>query len=139
MFAGKSSIQLLSGTGIASIVLKKFTKTIKIAATDKKQQVIGNLVKNCQKNNIESGMIVANISWAEYTNYKTKFDFVIGADLLFQGSPIDLLLNVIDKLLNVGGKAIIVVPSKNLNNINSNDLTAKIDSAAFSFKKQKLL
>lgn len=116
-------------------MLKKFTKAIKIAATDKKQQVIGNLVKNCQKNNIESGMIVANISWAEYTNYKTKFDFVIGADLLFQGSPIDLLLNVIDKLLNVGGKAIIVVPSKNLNNINSNDLTAKIDSAAFSFKK----
>lgn len=57
-------------------------------------------------------MIVACIAWSEYTNYKTKFDFVIGADLLYKGSSIDLLVKALAKLLNVGGRAIIVTPQR---------------------------
>lgn len=58
-------------------------------------------------------MVVACISWSEYTNYKAKFDLVIGADLLFKGCPIDVLQNSLDKLLNIGGKALIISPQRN--------------------------
>ncbi len=55
-------------------------------------------------------MVTACISWSQYKDYKAKFDFVIGADLLFKGSPVELLLAVLNKLLLVGGKALIIVP-----------------------------
>ncbi len=55
-------------------------------------------------------MVTACISWSQYKDYKAKFDLVIGADLLFRGSPVELLLAVLNKLLFVGGKALIIVP-----------------------------
>lgn len=32
-------------------------------------------------------MIVACISWSDYKQFKTKFDFVISADVLYKGCP----------------------------------------------------
>ena len=51
-------------------------------------------------------MVTACITWSEYKDYKAKFDIVIGADLLFKGSPYELLLAALNKLLSVGGKAL---------------------------------
>lgn len=55
-------------------------------------------------------MVTACITWSEYKDYKAKFDIVIGADLLFKGSPYELLLAALNKLLSVGGKALLIVP-----------------------------
>ena len=33
-------------------------------------------------------MIIARISWEEYRNFKTKFDFVLGGDIISKTTPL---------------------------------------------------
>lgn len=71
-------------------------------------------------------MVTACITWSEYKDYKAKFDIVIGADLLFKGSPYELLLAALNKLLSVGGKALLIVPYMKGDDVSS-AFTASID------------
>ena len=50
IFKGKKIIELLSGTGIASLTAKKFTEASQIAATDHHPEITGNILYNCKKN-----------------------------------------------------------------------------------------
>ena len=89
VFAGKSVLELLSGTGLAAITARKFTSAQSITATDRCSQTVSNIHKNCSKNNIDDIQVVC-ITWAEYSKQenKGKFNFIIGADLLFKGCPV---------------------------------------------------
>lgn len=63
MFKGKEVIELMAGTGITSITLKKYSQVAKLAATDRNPQITENIRKNCLKNEITKNMIIATISW----------------------------------------------------------------------------
>lgn len=120
-------------------MLKKFTTAAKVAATDKSKEVVANLSKNCQRNGIDNGMIVAPMEWSEHSSYKTKFDFVVGADIVYQGCPVQVLISAIDKLLNAGGKAILVVPSTKSESDIVNSFVSLLDPEVFSVSKEKLV
>jgi len=65
IWKGKDIIKMLSGTGIASIALKKFTEANKIVATDRTPEVLQNIAKNIQKNNIVStNLTLLCIPWS---------------------------------------------------------------------------
>ena len=103
---------MFSGTGLGAITLKKFTRASKIAATDRFAEITENIKTNCLKNEITHGLIIAAISWTEYENYKTKYDYVVGTDLFFKDCPYDLLYNVFRKLLKENGVILIVAAQK---------------------------
>lgn len=136
LFKDKKVIELHSGTGIASIVVKKYSEALTVAATDSKPEIVENILTNCKKNSISSGMIIARIAWEEYANFKTKFDFVMGADLLTKTTSLDLLHKVICKLLPVGGRALFVLPARSLNIADS--FVAQLDADEFVVTKTTL-
>ena len=114
LFERKKIIELCSGTGIASIAAKKFTQASMIAATDYHAEVTENVLFNCKKNGITSGMVIAAISWKEYATFKNTFDFVIAADIVTKSCPVDLLEKCLRILLNIGGYALFILPKRSL-------------------------
>lgn len=88
---------------------------------------------NCLKNGISSGLVLACLSMSEHVNYKAKYDFVMGADILCRSVSLGDLEGCIVKLLDVGGQALFVVPYENLET--ACEFIDGLDPGMFSWSK----
>ena len=82
-------------------------------------------------------MIIAKIDWSEYKSFKTKFDFVLGADILNKAESFGILEKLVRKLLNVGGYALFVVPTRSVEIMAK--FTEQLDELEFSTSRNKLI
>lgn len=114
LFEGKKVIELGTGVGIVGISVLKYTKAISTEISDYKEEILNNAVNNVKKNSVwkEGRSKGTLLDWVDYAKAKDKYDVIIGSDLIYAGAPVKELANLMDKLLNVGGKVYILVPKQ---------------------------
>jgi hypothetical protein len=56
--------------------------------TDYRDEILKNAERNALKNvKLSPTWQMLNLDWRNYKNYDYQFDFIVGADLIYTGSP----------------------------------------------------
>ena len=93
--------------------------------TDYKDEIIKNIFENMNKNSfnkfykvkengkdkLKARVNVYNLDWMHQHVDNEKFDVIIGSDLIYEGSPVQELYDVIKSYLNEDGKCYLMVPN----------------------------
>lgn len=110
-FRGKDVVVLKAGVGVAGIALKKWTDCKEVVMCDTRDEVVNNMSKNCEKNGVR-GLNCCKIDFKDLGKTAAEFDCLLCADILNNGLPPQLILEIFRKLLKDGGEAIIVMPER---------------------------
>ena len=97
-----------AGVGIAAITMRKWTDAKAVTMCDFREEVIKNELSNCSKNNVK-GISSFKINYDEMLKSAIKYDTILFPDLLSQGFPPLLIIDIIRKLLNVRGEVIMII------------------------------
>jgi len=114
LFAGRSVLELGTGVGVAGIAVLKYSECKELTVSDYKSEILKNVEGNIKKNKLarEKNSKAVLLDWREYEKFNEKYDVIIGSDVIYIGSPIKELASLIDKALNVGGSAYILIPTQ---------------------------
>ena len=114
LFADKKILELGTGVGVAGITALKYTACAQLLISDYKVEILKNAERNVNKNKLDNSKRVKSIllDWKDYKKLNEKFDVIIGSDLIYAGAPINDLASLINKSLNIGGYAYILIPTQ---------------------------
>lgn len=114
LFEGRSVHELGTGVGIAGLTLLKYSKCKEICLSDYKEEILANAKLNIKKNGFEKDKRVRTLKldWKDYATVKETVDFIVGSDIIYIGSPVKELALLLQKMLVVGGMAIINIPDR---------------------------
>ena len=107
-FRQKRVLELGAGVGIAGIAAKKWTQSTEVDITDYHPKVLENIRFNLKKNEVECP--VFNLDWTSHPPQPQKYDIVIASDVVYFGSPVEDLYQLLKERVFKGGKAMIVIP-----------------------------
>ena len=81
--------------------------------TDYNDKVIENAEKNILKNLNASDKRweFLNLDWTKSDEFDLKFDFIVGADLIYSGAPLNDLYKTIKRVLDPSGIFFLLVPT----------------------------
>jgi 2-polyprenyl-3-methyl-5-hydroxy-6-metoxy-1,4-benzoquinol methylase len=88
--------------GIAAVALRKWTDAKDVAICDFRDEVLGNMKKNCQTNDA-NGVNVFKINIEEMMKSAIQYDCVICPDLLTLGFHPQLIAALFSRLVRKGG------------------------------------
>ncbi len=94
-------------------MLAKYADCSKIDMTDYNDKVLQNAHKNALKNIQKSQKWqFFNLDWNNYQEFNSTYDFIIGADLIYSGAPLESLSKLVKKALNHGAAFFLLVPTQ---------------------------
>jgi predicted nicotinamide N-methyase len=105
-----SLLELGSGSGLAGIAAVKYTQISSVTLTDYNRKVLDNITNNLQRNSVSAA--VRYLDWTDASTYTNTHDIVIGSDLIYDGAPIEMLINTILHHLSANAVCYIVMPDK---------------------------
>jgi predicted nicotinamide N-methyase len=109
LFRGRRLLELGSGTGLAGITAA--TVGAEAVLSDYNPDVLENINRSVALSAVQ--VQVKRIDWTDPRTYmEQQFDFVIGSDLIYHGSPLEALASTIRAHLVPGGKMVLVMPVK---------------------------
>ena len=113
-FKDKDLLDLGTGVGIVGITAMKYGKCKSVTLSDYKEDILNNAISNAKKNKVwkegsSSGLL---LDWKDYEKLNKKYDVMVGSDVIYAGSPVKELAKLLDKGLNKGGKAYILIPDQ---------------------------
>ena len=113
---GKSVIDLGTGVGVLGITAAKYSKCKSITFSDYKKEILDNAISNVKKNKIyKDGTTIGMVfDWSDYAKLKQKYDVIIASDVIYAGTPFKDLALLMDKALNKGGEAYIMIPNERM-------------------------
>jgi len=91
-----------AGVGIVGVALRKWTDAKGVSMCDFRDEVIKNISSNCNKNGAKS-ISIFKINYDEMLKSPIKYDTILFPDLLSQGFPPQMILDIIRKTLNQNG------------------------------------
>lgn len=105
-----SILELGSGSGLVGITAAKFTSASSVTLSDYNAKVLENIQSNLRRNNAHAQ--VTFLDWTNPATYTAKADLIVGSDLIYDGAPIEMLINTILHHLEENGTACILMPDK---------------------------
>lgn len=128
----KRVLEIGCGLGLASLLLNK--QQMDITATDYHPEVDKFLQRNALLNDDE---IIAfeQVDWADASDSLGLFDLIIGSDLLYEDSHIELLANFIQGHSKPSCEVIVVDPGRG----RKNKLSARMVESGFTSSQHKPL
>ncbi|KEQ19029.1 class I SAM-dependent methyltransferase [Endozoicomonas numazuensis] len=126
----KRILEVGCGMALSSLLLNK--KNADITATDYHPEVSKFLERNTSLNN-DKAIDFEQTDWANKDDSLGLFDLIIGSDLLYEDSHIDLLANFIESHSNPSCEVIIVDPGRG----RKNKLSTRMESFGFKSTHQK--
>jgi predicted nicotinamide N-methyase len=110
----KDVLDLGTGVGIVGITAMKYGKAKTVTISDYKEEILNNAISNAKKNkvwkdNVTSGLL---LDWKDYEKLNKKYDIMVGSDVIYAGSPVHELAKLIERGLNKGGSAYILIPDQ---------------------------
>lgn len=114
LFESKDILDLGTGVGIVGITAMKYANPKSVVISDYKEDILNNAISNAKKNKVwkddtTSGLL---LDWRDYEKLNKKFDIMVGSDVIYSGSPVQELAKLIEKGLNKGGEAYILIPDQ---------------------------
>ncbi|CAG9320096.1 unnamed protein product [Blepharisma stoltei] len=104
-------LELGSGSGLAGITCSKYRNFEEVVLTDYNERVIANMTENAALNHAR--VSIKYMDWTNASTYlDTRFDFIIGSDLIYDGAPIRELIRTIAAHLAQTGSCYIIMPNK---------------------------
>lgn len=103
--SAKSMVELGAGCGLPSLVLAKRFPKAKVYASDLNPTTVDNLRHNLQLNQLSNATASA-MDWQDPSTYpEEQVDVLVGSDLIYQSSMVDLLVTTIHRLLKCSSSA----------------------------------
>lgn len=127
---GKRILELGCGLGLASLVLNK--REANITATDYHPEVENFLKYNCSLNS-KKLIPYFQASWDATKATVEKFDLIIGSDVLYERTHVNLLSSFINLYANKNCEVVIIDPLRG----NHNAFCKKMGTFGFSARKEK--
>lgn len=125
----KSVLELGSGVGLAGTICGSLGA--KITYSDYEDEALKFSEYNAQLNNVKKYSI-QNIDWRNPSLDET-FDYIIGADIVYEKRQFTPVINMIKRFLNVGGKAYIAEPNRNI----AFEFFKELENNQFKYRKFK--
>ena len=107
--AGLRILEVGCGIGLASLVLSQ--RLANITATDHHPEAEAFLAENVELNKLNEIPFV-RMGWHEEQTLLGKFDLIIGSDVLYERSHVDLLSSFIDRHASATCEVILVDPGR---------------------------
>ena len=108
-FAGKRVLELGSGTGLSGIAAK--IAGARVTQSDFIEAAIPFIRVNCLRNQVAfDDFLLAD--WRKFPDIPAEYDFIIGADILYEKTVHSDLANVFGKVLKPGGNVILSDPGR---------------------------
>ena len=107
----KKILVFKAGVGIAGIALHKWTDCKSVAMCDFRTEVVNNIINNCEKNGVK-GVEVFRVDMRELHKHPVTYDLVLFSDLTSQGFHPQTVVNIVRKLVRVGGEATMIMPER---------------------------
>lgn len=97
--AGKSIVELGSGTGLVGLIAGKLDSSCKVFITDQ-APLLDIMTKNVRLNSLEGNIEVAELNWGEPipTNLPSKPDIILAADCVYFEPAFPLLVQTLADL-----------------------------------------
>ena len=114
-FVNKNIIELGTGCGLLGIsILKQIPEISHFTFSDYQDSVLNNLKSNIIKNNLKENKKynILKFDWRDYEDVDSKYDIILGSELIYQGGFIQELAKLINKLLKDDGFCYISMPEK---------------------------
>lgn len=108
-FAGKRILEVGCGMALSSLLLNK--RQADITATDYHPEVGTFLQRNTQLNQ-DADIAYQQVDWSDPVDTLGHFDVIIGSDLLYEDSHIELLSSFIERHANPACEVIMVDPGR---------------------------
>lgn len=139
---GKLVCELGAGCGLAGIAAVKVAGAASICLTDVHPITLANLRANLKQNGLmqpkdgDSPNEVIDVDWADPKTWADrKFDFVIGADLVYGADAPVILLQTLQHILRIGGTFLYVCAEKRLG---TEEFASLSESYGLKLKTRKL-
>jgi len=123
--AGKKILEIGCGMALSSLLLN--SKNADISATDYHPEVESFLNRNTLLNN-DKPIDFQLVDWTAEKNELSRFDLIIGSDLLYEDEHIDLIANFIESHTKPKCEVILVDPGRG----RKNKLSIKMNSYGYS-------
>lgn len=106
--AGRRVLELGAGVGFAGLVSRYLGA--EVMQTDHAPEALEMCRRNAELNGIE-GIVVALADWADW-HIPGRFDIILGADILYDGSAHTLVARVLEASLATDGVALLTSPRR---------------------------
>lgn len=126
----KRVLEIGCGLGLSSLLLNK--QHVDITATDYHPEADKFLQRNAFLNE-DKAIRFEQVDWADKTDGLGLFDLIIGSDLLYEDSHIELLANFITVHAKLNCEVILVDPGRG----RKNKLSARMIEAGFTSSQHK--
>ncbi|EMG51113.1 EFM3 Protein-lysine N-methyltransferase EFM3 [Candida maltosa Xu316] len=121
-FKDRTILELGCGTGLVSLAIAKNQNVKQIIMTDGSTNVFDNMRETIKLNNLENANYIRcqQLVWGETTAIEGNVDYIVGADITFDGRIVEPLCSTINDLFvkNNLQSAIIAATIRNIDTIN---------------------
>ncbi len=103
------AIELGCGVGLVSLALA--VNRISVLATDYEDAALEFAAANAARNALP-GVTTSRLDWRAIPEEFTRFDLVVGADVLYEARLVDVVAKALGRLVAEGGRAIVAGPGR---------------------------